>query len=1027
MKLIIKSRWAIFSVWLIAAVVLTIFQPNINTILQQRGQSPLTDSSPSVTADTILKKMEAAHGTDNLIVFYDQNKISDEEMKSIETAVKDITADGAMLGIDKIIDPFSNSAAKSALISEDGTTLMVSFKLEKNGRSVDDIKAAFEGKLQSTGVEHYMTGQDFIANDYIKASVSGVEKSAILTVIFILVILIIMFRSVVTPVVSLLTVAFSYLTSMGIAAQLIDKANFPVTTLTQVLLILILFGIGTDYNILLFNRFKEELQRGITVDEAIIRTYKTAGKTIAFSVLTVLIAFFSLIFSESPIYKSGIVIVIGAAILFLEIMTLTPFAMKLFGKNIFWPSKSAIGHKESRLWGKVSGFSTKHPIVSISAVVIIIAVTVVFYQQKLNFDQIGELGDTYPSAKGFNIVAEHFGKGQAMPSTLVIESGSTLDNNDSLSVVDKLTESIKALNGVQKVSSVTQPEGKQIDNFYISSQMSSVTAGLTSMQDGLNQMSTGFSQGQDKLSTADFSKVGDMVSGTVKLHDAMTALTGGLSQLQAGLSGSSSQNSASISSGIAAIQANLSTMSGGVQTLADNYKVMQAGYAEIGKHYQDTANALLSIKAALPQLQAMVTALGASHSDVTGDANYLGLKNAIDSLLSSLDIITPEGIAALNSNYNAATVGFGEANKSLGAISNGLSQMAAGLSQIEGGLGKAADGLGTIVINMNKVADGLDQMKAGQQQLASGLDGFGTFGSQLAQASSGLQDISDGLKKTNDFLSQFNTDKTFRIPNEALSSTDFKPALDTFVSGDKTITKLIIILKDDPYSKDAVTTIQQINTAVSNGLKGTVLADAKFGVSGPSATTNDMNDILNRDLNRMIIIVLAGVFVVLLFVIRSFWTSIFITVSLVGSYFAAIFISNTVFLNLLHFAGLSSFVPFFSFIVIAALGVDYSIFLMMRFREYKHLPPKEAIVIASKQIGGVVISAVIILGGTFATLMPSGMLLLSEFAVTVIAGLFVLCVIMLPVFLPATISLLNRHSQPNKEKTAAETVKMPRG
>jgi putative drug exporter of the RND superfamily len=887
---------------------------------------------------------------------------------------------------------------------------MVSFKLNKGDRDVSEIKSEFDSRLKNVGVDYYLTGEYFIGNDYVAASVSGVEKSAILTVIFILIILIIMFRSVVAPLVSLITVAFSYLTSMGIAAQLIDKANFPVTTLTQLLLILILFGIGTDYNILLFNRFKDELSNGLSVDDAIIATYKTAGKTIAFSVLTVLIAFFSLIFSESPIYKSGVVVVIGAAILLLEIVTLTPFAMKLLGTKFFWPSKSITGHKESKLWGNISTFSTKRSILSIVMVVLIIGLTVVFYQQKLNFDQIGELGNAYPSSKGFNIVAEHFGKGQAMPSTLVIESDKPLDNNDNLSVIDKITEDIKSIKGVKQISSVTQPQGKQIDDFYVDNQMSSMASGLVSMQDGLNQISGGFAEAQDKLGSADFSKVSDMVNGTAQLQNAVTALSGGLTQIQAGLAGGG-QTSESLSNGIAAIESNLSKMSSALQILSENYNSMQQGYAEMGQHYQDAANALLGIKSAMSQMQGMVTALGADHAELSSDQNYLGLKQSIDSLLLSLSAITPESIETLNSNYNATTAGFGIANKNLAAMSTGLSKMASGLKLIESDVGKTSDGIGTIVTNMNKVAQGLGQMESGQQQLVSGLNQFGSFGTQLSTVSDALKKISDGIGQSKDFLAQFDSDKTFHIPNEALTSSDYKKALNSFMSGDTKITKMIIVLNDDPYSTNAVKTIQQINSTVSNDLKGTVLENAKFGISGPSSITNDTNNILKSDLNRMIVIVLVGVFLILLLVIRSFWTPIFITLSLVGSYFAAIFVSNTFFINVLHYAGLSSFVPFFSFIIIVALGVDYSIFLMMRFREFGHMAPRKAIIMASKQIGGVVMSAVIILGGTFATLIPSGMLILIELAVTVIAGLLVLSFIMLPVFLPATISLVSKLSK----------------
>ncbi|WP_251551441.1 MMPL family transporter [Neobacillus muris] len=1020
---IIKGRWAIFSIWLIAAILLTAIQPDINAILRQKGQQGTGDDSPSVIADNILKKMDTTKGTNNIIVIYDQDKISNDEMDKIGDAVKEISDSSKELGIANLIDPFSMPDAKSSLVSKDGTTIMVGFKLDKKGREVDDIQKELDKKLSKVPVEYYLSGEEFINNDYLKASVAGVEKSAALTVVFILVVLIIAFRSVVTPFVSLVAVAFSYLVSMGIAAQLIDKAGFPITSLTQMLLVLILFGIGTDYNILLFNRFREELSHGHSIDDAIVNTYKTAGKTIAYSILTVFIAFLALVFAESPIYKSGVVVAIGVTVLLLEILTLTPFIMKVLGKKLFWPSKSIIGHKENKYWGKTSTFATKRPILTVVVILLILGPMVYLHEQKLNFDTVGELGNKYPSSKGFNIIADHFGKGQAMPATVVIETNKVLNNNESMTVIDNVTEGLKTIEGVKQVSSVTQPQGEQIDDFYISNQMGSVTDGVSQTQNGVDQINDGLKQAQEKLGAADFSQVGQMVDGTAKLQEGMDALTNGLKQIQDGIDDGTS-NSQTISNGIAAIETNLATMSSGVSLLTDNYGKMQTGYAEMGAHYQSAAQAILGVKSALSQMQSMVTSLGTSYSNVNSDENYLGLKQTIDQLVSSLSQITPEGIEELNQNYNAATVGFAEANRNLASMGSGLSQMAAGLKQLESGLGQASSGIGTIVTNMNSVTDGLGQMKTGQQQLADGLNGFSVFGQKLSEINGGLQQISDGLGQTNGFLTQYKTNKTFFIPKEALADKNFEKSLDTFMSKDRKITKIMIVLKDDPYSKEALSTINKINAAVSSGLKGTTLSDAKFGTSGPSATTKDMNDILSRDLNRATTIVIISVLLVLFFVIRSFWTPVFITASLLGAYYAAMFIINYIFLDLLGLEGISSFVPFFSFIIIVALGVDYSIFLMMRFKEYPHMPQKEAIVLASKHIGGVIIAAVIILGGTFATLMPSGMLLLAELAIAVITGLVVLCFILLPLFLPAMIALpsavANLLSKKGKEEISKE-------
>ncbi|WEG14565.1 MMPL family transporter [Pullulanibacillus sp. KACC 23026] len=1004
MTKIIKGRWAIFAIWLVATILLTVFQPDINAILQQKGYQQLSSNSPSVKADNLLKKIDDKKGSDDLIVFYDPHKLTSKERTQIKDALQSIKKSSSSLGISDIIDPFNTPEAKSSLVSKDGTTLFVSYKLDKGDRQIDDIQASLDKKLKSVKAQHYLSGEDFINNDYLKASQAGVEKSAALTVIFILVVLIIAFRSIVTPLVSLLAVAFSYLCSMGIAAQLIAHAGFPITNLTQMLLVLILFGIGTDYNILLFNRFKEELAHGESVDGAIINTYKTAGKTIAYSILTVFIAFLALSFAESPIYRSGVVVVIGATILLLEIVTLTPFIMKLFGKKLFWPSKKTGGHKENWFWGHTSSFATKHPILSVIIIVLLIVPTIYFHQEKLNFDTIKELGNSYPSSKGFNIVADHFGKGQAMPASVVIESDKPLNNNQSLAVIDSLTERLKKVDGVKQVSSVTQPQGKKISDFYIDSQMGSVTDGLSQTKNAVSQIHDGLKQAQDKLGSADFSKVNQMVDGTAQLQDGLTSLTNGLSQIQSGISGGSS-DSQSISSGIASIEKNLEKMSSGVNVLASNYNKMQAGYAQMGTNYQQAAQALLGVKSALAQMQGLVAALGQSYADSGQDQNYQALKQTIDQLNSSLTNITPEGIQQLNDNYNQVTDGFKTANQNLTKMGTGLSQMADGLKQLESGLNKASSSIGTIVTNMKSVNQGLGKMKDGQAQLASGLNGLSTFGKKLSSVNNGLQQISSGLGKTNDYLDQLNTNKTFFIPKEALTNKDFKQSMDAYMSDNRKITKLTIILKADPYSKDALKTVDQINQTVSNGLKGTTLSNAKFGVSGPSASTNDLNKMLTRDLNKTTIIVIIGVLLVLFFVIRSFWLPVFITASLIGAYYAAMYILNFIFLNMMGLEGISSFVPFFSFIIIVALGVDYSIFLMMRFKEYPHLAQKEAIVQASRKIGGVIMSAVIILGGTFATLIPSGILLLFELAVAVITGLIVLCFILLPIFLPAMIAL----------------------
>src|SRR5690606_16924823 len=151
-------------------------------------------------------------------------------------------------------------------------------------------------------------------------------------------------------------------------------------------------------------------------------SYKTAGKTIVYSILTVFIAFAGLTFSSFGIYESGNVVAIGAVVLVLEILTLTPFLMKTLGTKLFWPSKKVAGHKESRFWAKLTMISVKNPIITTITIIVLLIPVLLTSGQKLSFDQLKELGTGYPSTKGFSIVGDHFSRGQALPTTVVIKS-----------------------------------------------------------------------------------------------------------------------------------------------------------------------------------------------------------------------------------------------------------------------------------------------------------------------------------------------------------------------------------------------------------------------------------------------------------------------------------------------------------------------------------------------------------------------------------------------------------------------------
>lgn len=1016
MRKILKMRWLILAIWIASLALSIIYSPDLNKVLRAKGQQYLSNDTPSVKADDMVKKMDKTLGDTNIIVFNSKDKLASSDMDSIEAGVNKIKNNKSSLGISNLIDPFNIPSVKSKLISKDKKTLMVTFKLNKKGREVQDIKKQINNKLKNVKIKHYLTGPDFISDDYTITISNGVDQSAILTILFILIVLIILFRSVITPLVSLAAVGISYLVSYAIVGQLVYRFDYPISSLTQIVLVLILFGIGTDYNILLFNRFKEELSIAPSVDDAIVNTYKTAGKTIAFSILTVFVAFLSLTLAKFGLYRSGNCVAIGVIVLLFEVLTLTPIIMKFLGTKLFWPSKKITSHGENKAWAKGSAFSVKHPIL-VSLIILVTLIPIIFLnKQKFSFDTVNELPGSIDSVKGFNLITKNFGKGEALTTTIVIENDKPMDNNSSFAVIDNLTDRLKDVKGVKSVSSVTQPLSDPIDSLYLGSQTKTVSDGLSKSKDGVDKINDGIDQINSSISSInlnDISKTGDLVTGTGQVQNGLNAVTSGLLQINNGISAASS--------GSDKITAGLTQSKNGMKQVVDYTNQISSGLSTIKSNYQKLGIAYNSITDNVTKLQAAVKTMNdltvslSKDYKFSSDPRFSYVEQYYNNIYGGLSELTA-GLNSFKGNYDTLTSKLGEASSTLNQVNASQSQISSGLEQLESassslseGLKKGEAGQSTVIASMAKLNSGLGQVKDGQIKLNGMLTKLSSSVPELKDAlnksGNGLTQVSDGLTKTNDYMYQLNNSTSFFAPKEAFSNDSMKDSLDIYMNKKRTTTKIIVVLDDDPYSAKAMDTSNKINDTIPGALKGTVLKNAKFGTSGTSASDYDLNKTASGDLAVMRLIVLVSVFLILLVVIRSPLISFYICAALMAAYYISSFALNFIVSNIFKLDGISWNVPFFSFMMIVALGVDYSIFLMTKFKEYKDVDAKEAIVVASKHIGTVIMSAALILGGTFITMVPAGVKLLTQLAIAVVVGLIALALLLMPLFLPALIAL----------------------
>jgi len=1003
--------------------------PNMDQLVREKGQISIPDSAQSEVAAKLMNEMQDKDKSsyDIITVFHSGNNeaLSTAQLAQVESIIGQLKKDSSKLGILEMTTHLDHEAAEKQLASEDGTTILMQLSVSQDTGTITEIADRLNEVVDKDGIETYLTGTGLVLEDFVQSSQEGIQRTEVIAIVFILIVLIIVFRSPIVPLISLLSVGVSYFVSMGIVAQLVDHFNYPFSNFTQVFLVVILFGIGTDYNILLFTRFKEELSRSSNVLEAIKTTYKTAGKTVVYSGLAVFIGFITLLFAEFQVYRSSSAVAIGVAILILVLLTLNPFFMAIMGRKMFWPVKKFEGHSDSRLWALLSKFSVMRPIITLVIILALCIPIALSYSKVLSYNDLIEVEDHYRSKQGINVIEEHYSAGFSSPTSLVLKMDRELDNTLDLQVIDELATSLLNVDGVSNIFTVTRPEGEKIKELYISDQTSDLNSGLNEVSDGVNTINDGFKGVEDQLAGQDINdldSIQELIDGTSTVQAGATQLGDVLKQLSDGID-SGATGAAELGTGLTALQTNIKELSTGVSSLYDGYSKLYSGLNLYGDQFTSIKQAINGTIEGYKQIEQSMNLLIEEQPELSNHASIqTTLAIAASAQLQLSELVA--GLDQFSSQHVAAMSALATANESLlavngafGLMKDGVTALIAGSDSLSKGLKEGSQGSAVLAGKSGELATGIGQINDGQREVLAKLTGLveqmTELQSGLSESTNGLDQISEGLTEAQNYLnglSGSSAAQKFYIPDDIIASDDFQQSMDMYMSDDRKYVTMNIVLSVNPYSKEAITIVQNVNKQLQSSIEGSILQDGEYALGGKSAQNVDLQQISSSDLNRTAVMMLIGIGIVLLFITRSLWSSLIIVASLLITYLVSLGLTELVTTEILKVEAVGWNVPFFGFIMIVALGVDYSIFLMMRYREVQHIE-KDAILVAARNMGGVVISAAVILGGTFAALIPSGIYTLIEVAIMVIFGLMILSLIMLPAFMPAIMSLMGKASK----------------
>ena len=519
--------------------------------------------------------------------------------------------------------------------------------------------------------------------------------------------------------------------------------------------------------------------------------------------------------------------------------------------------------------------------------------------------------------------------------------------------------------------------------------------------------------------------------------------------LAGGLSGSTSgaqqltQGIQSVSGNLSKLQDMIDQMSAGSANMSATMQTVKADLTDVGTNLTSVGNAANDIgtKAGSlskllsptdPQYASEMQLVGAIGSDTKSVGASLG---KVTTSLADVQTVL-NGLAG-----NDSSQGLSEAQSGLNAMSAGLNALETASSQLSAGLTGASDGQAKITAAVAQLDAGakqldsvLSDLAAGQRKLADGaaqlagaagpiqsgqnqlIDGVENLSGRLSKLTAGLKDaskelenVSGGLDSAKTYLnglsSSNESSSIFYIPDDQLKGADFQKSLDAYLSDNRKIAEVTVYLSIDPYSAQAIQVVGNIASTVTANLQSGPLKGATVGITGVSSQNRDLALVSGSDLSRSTILMLIGIAILLVFVTGSILMPIFILAALLISYYASYTLTQLLFAHVFHVGNLTWTGPFFSFIMLIPLGVDYSIFLVTRFREGRKLGPGKAMIDAAANTGSVIMSAAIILSATFAALYPSQITSQAELATTVIIGLILLAFVFMPIFLPACVSL----------------------
>jgi RND superfamily putative drug exporter len=432
-RFVVRFRWIVVVVWVVGAFAAAHFLPSLASVTQSDNTKFLPSSAPSMHAATLAQPF----GTTNLqpITVVAATSNGTPLTPADTTALTQLSSQ--FLHVNNI------ASVRDLGVSPNGQAVqfvaLARFTNSNNGDT--DIVSALRAKIADAhlpaGLQAHLAGDIAIQVDQQKASGNTGSQLQALSILFIVVLLVLIFRSLSLALTTLIPPVLA-VTLSGPLVGLAGEHGLKVSPIAQFLLIVLVLGAGTDYGLFLVFRVREELRNGLPASQAIVKSLTRVGESITFSAATVIAALLTLLAASFTFYSQlGIPLAIAIGVMLAAGLTLLPallsirltlIALKRRGFNSWFGREQLIkwsiqSKSSGGAWGRAAGRIVRHPVPTLLVGVIAFGALAI---GSTGYKAGGFSGTTTApsgsdSAKGQALLAKYFPQSSANPTNIIFK------------------------------------------------------------------------------------------------------------------------------------------------------------------------------------------------------------------------------------------------------------------------------------------------------------------------------------------------------------------------------------------------------------------------------------------------------------------------------------------------------------------------------------------------------------------------------------------------------------------------------